>query len=158
MTRPCKLFFIAHVHGGENVDLVVAALDVGAATHHWRRYFGRTDPPDHDLGGTPRAVSQARASWLANTHHARRPSRSRHPLTMKVHPMRSDKSVTLTRKQIATILEDMMGWESIDTRSFWRLAQKEDATPGALDRELRETTERISKRMRRAFANAKATN
>lgn len=72
--------------------------------------------------------------------------------------MKSEKYVTLTRKQIATILEDMMGWESIDTRSFWRLAQKEDAAPDALDRELRETTERISKRMRRDFAKAAATN
>lgn len=45
MTTPYKLFFIAHVDGGENVDLFVAASDVGAATHHWRRYFGRTDQP-----------------------------------------------------------------------------------------------------------------
>lgn len=70
--------------------------------------------------------------------------------------MKSDTTVTLTRTQIATILEDMMGWEPIDTRSFWRLAKKESTTPGALDRELEVITERISKRMRRTFERAKA--
>lgn len=60
--------------------------------------------------------------------------------------------VTLTRKQIAQILEEWMGWEPIDTRSFWRLAKQESAEPGLLENKMRVITVRTSARIRRAFA------
>ncbi len=38
-------------------------------------------------------------------------------------PSQITPSVTLTRKQIATILLDYMGWEHVDVRSFWKVAR-----------------------------------
>lgn len=65
----------------------------------------------------------------------------------------SKPTVTLSRKQIATILEDFMGWEPIDTRSFWRLAQQESDDPGVLVLKLKGITKRVAGRLARSLTS-----
>lgn len=45
---------------------------------------------------------------------------------------------TLTRRQVATILIDYMGWEPDDVSAFWRLAKREAQSPRCLAHALRE--------------------
>ena len=46
---------------------------------------------------------------------------------MSAPSRKAAETVTLSRKQVDDIIRRTMGWESIDVRSFWKLARQASA-------------------------------